>query len=239
MIEVIKPTDIEKEEKLINELKLFGLDYFSKDSWIGWNYILDHIWLYKKIDDYLKENKSIDPIVFDVGCGNSPFHNFIEKSLSINITGLDRPDGFCHQNTLTNVDYNVEFLDFNGEEVGKVDILYWLSSIEHNNMDMIERLYRKSLSLLKPGGILLITFPLSEVTVWFEDSQQTNLSIEDATRIFDDTHYINSFEDVRKQYFTNVLCLKERYEKRYGHFLSDDPKFIVAGLEQKVTVNLR
>lgn len=232
MIEIISPQRIKKKNKMITELKNFGLDYFDTNSTLGWNYVLDHVWLYENIKIYLENNKIKDPIIFDVGCGNSPFHNFLENNLQIDIVGIDRPEGFCHQQEITNVDYNVEFLKFNKYKRGSVDIIYWLSAIEHNKIKEIKRLYKRSIHFLKPGGLLLITFPLSEQTSWFQDSQQTNLSKEDAKRVFMDDYIKGDLSYIKKEFKDNYLSLMERYRKRYGHFTSKDPEFVVGGLKQ-------
>ena len=79
----------------------------------------------------------------------------------------------------------MDFLEFNNFEPGSIDIIYWLSSIEHNQIQQIKQLFAKSMELLRPGGLLLITFPLSQKTEWFYESQQTNLSPKDALEIFD------------------------------------------------------
>lgn len=232
MIEIISPQEIGKRKNLIRDLKKFGLDYVDKNSTLGWNYVLDHVWLYESIQKYLENNEIDKPVIFDVGCGNSSFHNFLEESLQIKIIGIDRPEGFCHQQNITNVDYIVEFLKFNKYERRSVDVIYWLSAIEHNKIKDIRRLYKKSLYFLKPGGLLLITFPLSEKTCWFQESQQTNLSIEDAKKIFNENKIKGNFKEIEKEFQDNYLLLKERYETRYGHFNPEDPQFIVGGLKQ-------
>lgn len=232
MIELLSPQKISKEKILINELKSFGLDYLDLNSTLGWNYVLDHIWLYRNIRNYLQSQKLSNPVILDVGCGNSPFHNFVEDKLCVNIWGIDRPEGFCHQEELINTDYFVEFLKLKDFEENSVDILYWLSAIEHNGIESIRDLYTKSLYFLKPGGLLLITFPISRKTYWFKDSQQTNLSIEDAVRIFDDNDIEGNFDNIWQEFRDNNLSLIDKYKKRYKHFSKEDPEFIVGGLNQ-------
>jgi len=234
MITIINPKDINKEKELIAYFKSKGMDYLDINSWIGWNYVLDHVWLYLRIQKYLQRLKIVKPIIFDVGCGNSPFHNALEERLNIDIIGIDRPTGFCHQNEIENADYLVEFLDFNTYKPHSVDIVYWLSAIEHNHIDMIKKLYNKSINFLKKGGLLLITFPISKRTYWFEDSQQTNLSLEDAMNIFNDNKIQGNYNKVHKTFRENVLNLRNRYQKRYSSFDKYDPKFIVGGLEQEI-----
>ncbi len=232
MITIINPKDIAKDKELIAYFKTKGMDYLDINCWIGWNYVIDHVWLYSKMKKYLEKNKLKDPIIFDIGCGNSPFHSAVEERLGIKIIGLDRPTGYCHQEGVTNADYFVEFLDFDKFTPKSVDIIYWLSAIEHNQKNMIEKLYKKSVEFLKPGGLLLITFPISKRTYWFENSQQTNLSIEDAKLVFNDEKVIGNFNKVHSEFRANVLNLKNRYKKRYSQFDRYDPEFLVGGLEQ-------
>lgn len=232
MIELISPKMIKNEIQLGKEFKSFGIDFHDINSGLGWNYALDHIWLYNKISSYIQEKQLKKPSILDVGCGNSPFHNFVEKKLNINITGIDRPQGFCHQEIVTNADYFCEFQDFKELEKNSVDIIYWLSAIEHNKISTIKNLYKKSIYFLKPGGLLLITFPISKKTYWFKDSQQTNLSLKRASKIFKEEKIIGDFDDIHDEFRKDYLLLKEKYFKRYGHFDVNDPEFIVGGLEQ-------
>jgi len=233
MIELISPKRIAKETILITRLKDFGMDYFDIHSVLGWNYVLDHIWLFKEISRFIKNKDSKGMSVLDVGCGNSPFHNFVEKELKLNILGIDRPQGFCHQEKVVNADYLADFLEFEELKENSVDIVYWLSAIEHNTIENIGKLYNRSLYFLKPKGLLLITFAISDSTHWYEASQQTNLSLIDAKKIFEDNLIKGNFHKIREQYRENELGLRDRYEKRYGYFGTEDPLFVVAGLKQK------
>ena len=214
MISLLNPSEIEKETVIIQELDKFGINHLTTKTDLGWNYILDHVWLTRKVKDYYQASNKINPIILDVGCGNSSFHNFLEKYLSIDILGIDRPEGYCHQETVKNVDYLVDFLDFNYFEPGTVDIIYWLSSIEHNQIQQIKRLYDKSVELLKPGGLLLITFPMSKKTEWFNESQQTNFSPSEAMEIFEEKSIVGDFDDIQEQYKKNTLPVTENMMKK-------------------------
>ena len=234
MITILNPSEIEKETTIIRELEIFGLNHLTTKEDIGWNYILDHVWLTQKIEDYYKKINKINPIIMDVGCGNSLFHNFLEKRLGVNIWGIDRPEGYCHQEVVRNVDFLVDFLDFNYFEPNSVDIIFWLSSIEHNQIQQIKRLFNKSLELLRSGGLLLITFPLSMKTEWFNESQQTNLSPADALEIFEENNINGSLNEILEQYQKNTLKLREKYIKRYGSLEADVPRFVVSGLSKAI-----
>lgn len=209
MIELLSPKQISKEQR--------PTEIICTDS-IGWNYPLDFHWLYSKLKP-IKKNS----VVLDVGCGNSPFHTFAEEKLGINIVGIDREEGFCHQPIVTNTDIFQDFMDC---EIKNADVVYWLSSIEHNKLEDIRKLYLKSMEVLKDGGLFLATFPVSKKTCWFEPSEQTNLSLKDACSVFNDTT-TGVFENVHKEYREDYLSLKSRYSQRYGEFSEQDPTFVV------------
>lgn len=230
MIELISPVETSKEVELIKNLRDFGMDYLDINSVIGWNYVLDHVWLYRQIEKYLDDSKLMRPVIMDVGCGNSPFHNFVEEKLKVNVVGIDRPAGYCHQEKLMNADHLVEFLTFDIYPEETVDIIYWLSAIEHNQKEMIGKLYEKSWRMLKPGGLLLVTFPVSKKTEWFEPSQQTNLSLDDASELFDERNVVGDLNDIKSEFRKNTLMLKDKYQKRYEQFTEEDPEFVVGGL---------
>ncbi len=230
MIELISPKSVKKEMELIQDFDSFGLKHLDINSPLGWNYILDHTWLYRMIENYLNTSLIREPVILDVGCGNSSFHNFVEDKLNIEVLGLDRPAGYCHQNKLKNVDFNVDFLKFKKYAEETVDIIYWLSSIEHNKLDDIKALYEKSMYFLRPGGLLLVTFPISQETSWFDQSQQTNMSIKTALKVFEEKKVCGRYKKTRKEFQNNILYLKDKYEKRYGKFDRNDPEFIVGGL---------
>jgi len=208
--------------ELLSPKKIGAIDRPTKEieNGVGWNYALDFHWLFKQLKGVSK-----DSLILDVGCGDSPFHTFAEDRLGLDIKGIDRSEGFCHQPVKSNMDYEMDFMDC---EIKNADVVYWLSSIEHNNLDTIKKLYNKSLEVMKPGGLLLITFPVSKRTYWFEPSQQTNLSIEDASLIFGDK-VRGDFEKVHSEY-QNYMELKDKYIARYGGFGKEDPAFIVGAL---------
>lgn len=208
MIELLSPKQISEQRRPTESI-------CTND--IGWNYPLDFHWLYSKLESVKK-----DATVLDVGCGNSPFHAFAEKTLGINIIGIDRKEGFCHQPTVTNVDIFQDFMDC---DIKNADVVYWLSSIEHNKLEDIKKLYVKSMEVLKGGGVFLATFPVSKETSWFEPSEQTNLSLKDAQVVFEDTSN-GALEDIHGEY-KDYLNLKSRYSKRYKGFSDKDPAFVV------------
>ena len=42
-----------------------------------------------------------------------PFSIILEKQLNLNIWGIDSPEGYCHQEEFKNVDFLMDFLEFN------------------------------------------------------------------------------------------------------------------------------
>jgi lipopolysaccharide transport system ATP-binding protein len=231
-LELIRPSFIEQQQKIINELKQVGIDHLTKLPNLGWNYILDHIWITMQIGAFLQNNKQAKCIILDVGTGQSPLHSYLENKYGIQITGIDRLKGYCLQSTLKNVDHYVDFLEFDALVENSVDVIYWLSSIEHNQIEIIQKLYKKSYSLLRKGGMFLATLPISSKTQWFEASEQTNFSIFDCMSVFELSNSIGKYNSVHEEYRKNFLYLRDKYKRRYGHFIDSDPMFIVGGIKK-------
>ena len=80
MITILNPSEIEKETSIIRKLDNFGLNHLSTKEDLGWNYILDHVWISKKIEEYCQKLYKLNPIILDVGCGDSIFHNFLKNN---------------------------------------------------------------------------------------------------------------------------------------------------------------
>ena len=232
IIKILDPAIISESQDIIQSLAREGLDHLTSDPKLGWNYVLDHVWITKQIEQYIKAKKQRSLTILDVGCGRSRFHNFIEKRFGINIVGIDRPQGYCHQDQSENIDYYVDFLQLNAFPENSVDIIYWLSAIEHNEKENIRQLFQKSMSLLKEGGLFLATFAVSEETHWFQDSEQTNLSIADSTDIFDIENAWGDLQFIKEKYRQNILLLRDKYEKRYRGFGANDPDFVVAAVRK-------
>jgi len=195
----------------------------------GWNYALDHAWTFEKIDRYLKTLESKTPLILDVGCGNSMLHPFLEKELELGIVGIDRIDGQCPQFGRTNImDFCVDFREFSNVLAGRADIVYWLSSIEHNSMEQMQECLRASMVALKPGGLFLATFSYSPTTYYFEPSQATNLSARDAEKVFG-SRWVSEpdFDATVAEFRLDLMELNTRYVKRYG---TPDYSFVVGGV---------
>lgn len=234
MITIIDPEEITKQKEIISALKEYGLNHLRKSPRLGWNYVLDHVWVFSRLKDYLCANRS-EKVILDVGCGRSIYHNFLEDSLNVNILGVDRPDGFCQQSELRNVDILVDFRKQDHFDECSVDIVLWLSSIEHNRLSEIKQCYKQSMDILKRGGLFLATFALSDHTYWFEPSQQINLSVQESMEIFDDDLLEGNFLLIKNKYRENILRLRDKYKRRYGGFKVSDPEFLSAGVEKVKT----
>jgi len=189
----------------------------------GWNYVLDYSWIYNNIKTY-DNTQASTLIIFDVGCGKrSKLWKFIIDTLGIQVIRIDR-------RPIKGVIQVENFLNF--KHPLQPDIIYWASSIEHNTMDEMKKLYLHSMDLLREGGLFLATIALSEETFWDERTKQTNLSLSDAMKVFDETCIEGNFYGTRDCYRKNYLNLKNKYKKRFGHFGDNDPSYIVGGVKK-------
>ena len=184
----------------------------------GWNYSLDHSWLFEKIDQYVKARAQETLTVLDVGCGDSMLHTFLEEELHMGIIGIDRIFGKCPYNKRDKrMDICIDFTKENVFFKESVDIIYWCSSIEHNTAQEQKECAKKSMEALKPGGLFLATFGHSKQTHYYEASQQTNLNKADALKVFGaDWAGTTDFDEIVKEYKENILELDEKHFKRYG-----------------------
>lgn len=222
MLELISPDKI-RHSKWRQRLEEAGIKG-------GWNYALDHAWLYEKIDTYISERPDQTPTILDVGCGNSMLHTFLEEELHLGIIGIDRIFGKCPFNERDKrMDPCINFLD-NDIFKENVTIVYWCSSIEHNSIPEIRACISKSMDALKPGGIFLATFCISPSTHWFQPAQCTNLSVRDAEDIFQETFEgVTDFDVMVDEYLTNPFGIMDRHLKRFGDL---DVKYIVGAVEK-------
>lgn len=193
----------------------------------GWNYALDHAWLFEHIDQYLGAAPTKFPVIFDVGCGNSMLHPFLEKELNVGIIGIDRIDGLCPHTQRTDImDFCVDFLEFAETYPRTADIVFWLSSIEHNDIENQKRCVEASMKVLKPGGLFLATFGYAPETKWFEPSEQLNLSSEDAEWVMGAKWSSKpAFESTVAEYRLDLMDLDSRHQQRYG---TSEYEFVVA-----------
>ena len=222
MLELLSPKKIQDS---VYRKKLFAAGIKG-----GWNYCLDHAWLYEQIDQYVKARPQELFVILDVGCGNSMLHTFLEEELHLGIIGIDRIFGKCPYNERDRrMDLCIEFSRENVFFKNNVDIIYWCSSIEHNTVDEQKKCVRESLKALKSGGLFLATFGYAKTTHYFEPSEQTNVSQEDAKAIFGvDWKGGVDFDAMVKEYKADMMDLNTRHFKRYG---TDEYSFIVAAAQ--------
>ena len=233
IVEIIYPKDVKNEEKLLNLLSIYGINHIDTNPSTGWHYALDHFWLINQIEQFLIDKDKQNIVCLDIGCGNSKFHNFLEDYFGVFLIGIDRPKGFCKQKIQNNVNFVGDFLDFTGLKENSVDLIIWLSSIEHNELSTIKTLYEKSMDLLKPKGVFLATIPITEQTHWFEQAQQTNLSLDDVQKIFGKLDVVGEPDEAKIQYQNDVLLLRQRYQNRFGEFTENSPEYIAAGIRSE------
>ena len=96
--------------------------------------------------------------------------------------------------------------------------------------------------LLKKNGVFLATIALSEETHWFPSANQTNLSIDDAIKLFDITEVKGNFLDAKNEYRNNILFLRDKYTLRFqsgifswfkkSDFKNSDPAYIVGSVKK-------
>ena len=196
----------------------------------GWNYYLDHAFLYEEIASYVAQHNSEYLTILDVGCGNSMLHTFLEDKLHLGIIGVDRVVGHCPFDVR---DKRMDLcIDFNDNEIfhENVDIVFWNSAIEHNEIDVIKKSINASHRALKSGGLFLATFAISPETHWFPPAQQTNLSIADAESTFNDVFEGPvDFYELVKEYKSSSMDLFDRHRKRFG---TDEFSYIVGASRQ-------
>ena len=223
MLELISPDAIvrRKWRKRLDEAGVKG----------GWNYALDHAWLFEKIDTYIAERPDYAPVILDVGCGNSMLHTFLEEELHLGIIGIDRVFGKCPFNERDKrMDLCINFLQ-NDMFRENVDIVYWCSSIEHNAESEIKECIAKSFDALRPGGLFLATFAVSEETHYFEPAEQTNLSLADAEEVFADVFEGETdLAKLKAEYRGSSLGLMDRHIKRFG---TDDMRYVVGACARR------
>ncbi len=222
MLELLSPRKIQES--------LYRKKLFAAGIKGGWNYCLDHAWLYEKIDKYVQARSQELFVVLDVGCGNSMLHTFLEEELHLGIIGIDRIFGKCPYNERDRrMDLCIEFSKENVFFKNNVDIIYWCSAIEHNTIEEQKKCVQESLRALKPGGSFLATFGYAKTTHYFEPSEQTNLSKDDAKMIFGvDWRDRVDFDEMVKEYKEDIMDLNTRHFKRYG---THEYQFLVAAAE--------
>jgi len=98
------------------------------------------------------EHMPKDAIVYDIGCGQKPFADFLRGKVKSHI-GVDLVDGFYSpdQVDLIGTAYDVPAPDASG------DAIILSQVIEHLETPMLAM--KEANRLLKPGGVLFLSFP--------------------------------------------------------------------------------
>lgn len=112
---------------------------------------------------------------------------------------------------------------------GYFDVVYAASSLEHNDPKAMRECYAEIMRVLRLGGKLIATVAASKTDHYFAPSFQWNLTEETLCDIFDVDCEGSDFDYVSNEY-RNDKELRRKYSKRYGHFNSEDPLFVVAGI---------
>lgn len=197
----------------------------------GWNYALDHAWLFENIERYVKADEEKWMVVLDVGCGRSLLHTFLEDELHMGIIGIDRIFGKCpFKERDKRMDICIDFARNNTIFKNAADIVYWCSSIEHNTVPEMKECVRASMEALKPGGLFLATFSYSPKTYYFESSQATNLCRADAEEIFQEKwRGPTDYDEMVREYKENHCDVFERYKARYK---TEDIAFVIGAVQK-------
>lgn len=109
--------------------------------------------LHKQFRHLFTKYLPLDAIVYDVGCGQKPFAEFLKGKVKCHI-GVDIADGFykTDQVDLIGTAYDVPATD------GVADIVILSQVIEHLESPL--KAIREAHRLLRPGGLLFLSFPL-------------------------------------------------------------------------------
>lgn len=199
-------------------------------------YHMDWTFIFEQIDLWKKNNKNKNAIILDVGCGNSTFHTFLEQYYKHGIIGIDRTDSTkdyikfekLGHKMVNAIDLCTDFVD-NGEKFfsKKVDIVFWNSAIEHNNIPRMKKAIKVSMNCLRRGGIFVSTWALGEKTFWHKEAIASILSVKDAENIFK-SKWIKkpNYNSIKKEYIQNILGLNKWHKDRFGNL---DIKYLHCG----------
>ena len=194
---------------ILNQIRTFSSLNFKR---IGWNYPLDYLSVLDKYNKFFKPGM----LVFDIGCGPSPLHKFIENKYSVQIVGIDinRWDtGDC-------VDFQGSmFLDESFtkkliKKQGKPDLVISVSAFEHLNLKQ----HKKCINSIQDlGSIALITSCISSTRRRTITNNQINLGLDDLSNIYDVIlPNFNNIAEIAEQYSVNPTLLGA-YILRFGY----------------------
>lgn len=187
----------------------------------GWHYPLDYTWILSVLREFTVAGENI----LDVGAGLSKLWTMIERD-GYNCFTMERAGVASYK------DY--DFVgDFRTYDFGKFqpDVILWSSSIEHQEtMDDYRACFQKSMDMLVPGGLFIATFPLAQVSGWYDPAKQWNLSLLDAMRLFGEDTARGKYYKIWDSYRNNLHSLRDRYVKRFGRWDVNDPVYLAGGV---------
>ena len=198
-------------------------------------YILDWTYIFQQIDKW-KTKKNKFAVMIDVGRGNGMFHIFLEKYYKQGVIGVERQDStFEYQkfeklgHTLTNAtDICIDFINDGDKFFNQnLDIVFWISAIEHNKIENMKKAVDISMKALKKGGMFVSTWAFAPNTHWNDKIGGTVLNEKDAEDVFN-SKWIEkpNFDKIVAEYRSNKLNLNDWHNKRFGNI---DIDYIHAG----------
>lgn len=194
-------------------LKVFAEKSLLEDKRIGWNYPLDYIYVFKKFVELYRPGM----VVFDIGCGPSPLHLFVEELFGINIIGIDTrrwSAGDCVDHVGKFV-IDPDFTDSIEKIYGKPDLVMSISAFEHIKLEE----HKKCIDYLCDiEAHTLITTCISSSGLRSVTRNQINLGVKDINTIYK-AQLMGNIKDklatISNQYIVNEV-LSTAYKKRFG-----------------------
>ena len=180
---------------------------------IGWNYTIDYIETIKAFDDIFEYGMN----VYDIGCGPSPLHKYLEMTYNINIIGIDTnrwSEGDCvdDQGSLF---LDKSFTDRVFSRRGKPDLILSCSAFEHLPL----ALHKECISSIEAiSARSIITTCIGLFGKRIPSANQISLSIKDIQDIYNyvpTVEFMQSVKGASLRYLENS-SLKEDYIKRFG-----------------------
>jgi len=223
-LELLSPKKILSEENLktLENIRKYSL---LENNRIGWNYPLDYLWINKNFkSSFLLNNK-----VLDIGCGPGAIHGWLEDIHNIDIIGLDLNRWERDYVDIVG-DFNKKSLHKQyGWENDSFDIIFSVSSLEHQTPWMHYRSVQLSMRLLRQGGMLLSTVAASpNKTVKFPKPYQYNLSKKALERVYRSKFQEFDYSSISDEYIeSKIIC--DGYEKRFNQKIPIQMPYLSVG----------
>jgi SAM-dependent methyltransferase len=147
----------------------------ASPSWRWWPrnpYQAEYSWAFDVLEAALGGSRLAGLKVMDAGGGCGAFQHVLARAgadvLNVDVEAKAHVSGAGAPTRQLSAD-----LEQTGLEVGSFDGIVSVSSVEHNAWEKLVRVVRHLLSLLKPGGPLVLTFPMAETRRWVPDGGWT------------------------------------------------------------------